>query len=140
MRATMSIYMIKPEAMSRREHVRRLIGRNLTIGQTKTIRLPDWALDELYDDLTEDLRRATRVALEDPVELGLVYGEDAIMRLLELAGDKTSPRECHPDSIRYQFGIREPMIIGGARYFLNAIHRPKTPDEAVTHVALFRRL
>lgn len=140
MRANMSMYMIKPEAMPHREEIRERIGHHLTLGETKMMRLPDWAMNELYDDLTEDLRRATRVTLENPVELGLVHGEDAIMRLLELAGDKTSPRECHPDSIRYQFGIRDPMVVGGARYFLNAIHRPKTLEEAATHIALFRRL
>jgi nucleoside diphosphate kinase len=132
--------MIKPEAMFHREDVRKLIGHYLNLGEMKTMRLPDWAMDELYDDLTEDLRRATRVALENPVELGLVHGEDAVMRLLQLAGDKTSPRECHPDSIRYRFGIREPMVVGSARYFLNAIHRPKTSDEAAAHIALFHRL
>lgn len=140
MRTSISMYMIKPEAMLRREEIREHISHHLTLGETKTMRLPDWAMNELYDDLTEDLRCATRVALESPVELGLVHGEDAIMRLLELAGDKTDPRECRPGSIRYQFGIRDPMVVGGARYFLNAIHRPKTPDEAAMHIALFRRL
>lgn len=97
-------------------------------------------MDELYEDLTDDLRHATRIALGNPVELGLVHGEDAVMKLLRLAGEKTAPAECHPDSIRYRFGVHEPMLVGSARYFLNAIHRPKTPAEATLHIDLFRRL
>lgn len=135
-----SLYMIKPEAMLRREEIRECISRHLTLGEVKTMRLPDWALNKLYDDLTEDLQRATRIALEEEVELGLVHGEEAVMRLLYVAGETTNPSECRPDSIRYRFGIREPMVVRGARYFLNAIHRPKTPDEAAVHIALFRRL
>lgn len=135
-----SLYMIKPEAMARREEIRGYIGQHLTLGDIKTVQLPDWVMDELYDDLTDDLHRATRIALSNPVELGLVHGENAIGKLLRLAGEKTAPGECHPESIRYRFGVREPMIVGSARYFLNAIHRPKTPSEAALHINLFRRL
>lgn len=135
-----SLYIIKPEAMPHCEEIRRLIGLHLTLGKTKLVQLPDWALDELYGDLTEDLRQATRIAMHSPVELGLVHGEGAIMKLLQLAGEHTSPAACHPHSIRYRFGVKEPMIVGSASYFLNAIHRPKTLEEATLHVELFSRL
>jgi nucleoside diphosphate kinase len=137
---TTSLYMIKPEAMSRREEIREYIGRHLALGEVKTVQLPNWAIEELYDDLTDDLRHATRIALSSPVELGLVHGKGAVLKLLQLAGEKTAPEECYPESIRYRFGVHEPMIVGSARYFLNAIHRPKTPSEAALHVDLFGRL
>jgi len=135
-----SLYMIKPEAMPYREEIREYISCHLTLGEMKVVRLPDWAIDELYNDLTIELYRATLIALYGFVELGLVHGKDAVSRLFWLAGEKTNPRECHPDSIRYRFGIREPMITGSARYFLNAIHRPKTQAEAAAHIGLFRKL
>lgn len=137
---SLSLYMIKPEAMMRREEIRACISRRLVLSEVKTMRLPDWALDELYDDLTVELRSATRIALTDSVELGLVSGEDAITELLQLAGENTSPSECHPDSIRYRFGVHQPMMLGGATYFLNAIHRPKSSAEAAAHIALFGKL
>lgn len=134
--------MIKPEGMHYQGEIRDYIGRHLSIGAIRRVTpsLPDWVLDELYDDLTPELRRATRAAFDGPVELGLVHGNDAIAQLLMLVGEKTSPAECHPDSIRHRFGIPEPVILEGVPYFRNAVHRPKTPEEAMTHIELFRRL
>ncbi len=126
--------------MHRRHEIREEIAYHLEIGEIKLVRLPDWALEELYGELSDVLRKATREAFDKPVELGMVHGTDAIAKLLWLAGDKTAPGECHPDSLRYRFGIKEPMLTGETPYFFNALHRPKTLDEAWRHLHLFWRL
>ena len=136
-----SLYMIKPEAMVYREEIRTLIGGHLALGKCKTVVLPEWVMQEFYTDLSEDLQQATCIAFSaGPVELGLVHGHDAISVLKWLAGDKTDPKDCRPESIRYRFGVKEPVVIGGARYFLNAIHRPTDEVEAVAHIEIFNKL
>lgn len=135
-----SMYMIKPEAMDSRDEIRDLIRRDLAITAIKTLRLPQWVIRELYDDLNDNLRIATDIALRGTVELGVVEGEDAIATMLDIAGDKTNPSECTPDSIRFRFGVHLPLIVNGTPYYLNALHRPKSAEEARTHVAIVHRL
>ncbi|HEU5122136.1 MAG TPA: nucleoside-diphosphate kinase [Candidatus Saccharimonadales bacterium] len=136
-----SLYMIKPEAMVHQEEIRTLISAHLTLGERKTVVLPEWVMQEFYADLSADLQRATCMAFNaGPVELGLVHGHDAINVLKWLSGDKTSPQDCRPGSIRYRFGVKEPVVVGGARYFLNAIHRPMDEAEAVAHIKIFNML
>lgn len=136
-----SLYMIKPEAMVHQEKIRTLISGHLALGERKTVVLPEWVMQEFYADLSEDLQRATCIAFSaGPVELGLVHGHDAIGVLRRLAGDKTDPKDCQPESIRYRFGVKEPVAVGGARYFLNAIHRPIDEAEAVAHIKIFNKL
>lgn len=135
-----SMYMIKPEAMESRDEIRELIGRHLAITAMKTLRLPRQAIRELYADLDGDLWTATDSALRNPVELGVVEGEDAIEVMLELAGSETDPSKCDPNSIRFKYGTHLPTMINDTPYYPNAIHRPKSSAEAVAHVSLVYRL
>jgi hypothetical protein len=132
--------MIKPEAMAFNHEIRGHIERSLAVVAIKPLLLPSWAIDVLYDDLTDELRSATNTALSEPVELGLVQGDDAVRKMLEIAGENTKPSECHPDSLRYRYGIWKPVMLSGTQYYKNAIHRPKTDDEAALHIDLFGRL
>lgn len=135
-----SLYMIKPEAMNSRNEIRDRIKNELAVVAIKTILLPSWVIDELYTDLNDSLRNATNIALSDPVELGIVQGDHAVERLLDIAGKNTKPSECHSTTIRYQYGKWDPILVGGVAYYMNAIHRPKNDEEANAHISLFDRI
>lgn len=135
-----SLYMIKPEAMPFNGEIREHIGHSLAIVAIKSMLLPSWAIDVLYGDLAGNLRIAANIALDGIIELGLVQGDDAVQKLLEIAGKFTKPSDCHPNSLRYIYGVWEPMKLGEAEYYKNAIHRPRTDEEAILHINLFAKL
>lgn len=136
-----SVYIIKPEGMIfRSEIIKAIEQRALTIEEKKNLVLPEWALKELYPDLSVDLWNATCLSFSAPVEIGLISGEKAVQVLFRLAGKKTAPAECDSKSIRFIFGRKEPFVIGGVRYYANAIHRPKNKLEARNDMEVFQGL
>jgi nucleoside diphosphate kinase len=76
----------------------------------------------------------------EPCEVAEVTGENAVGRLLKLCGHDTDPSKCDTNTVRGRFGIRQAQIVGSAFYFKNAIHRPKTEEEACRDLSLFRKL
>lgn len=132
--------MIKPEAMPYRAEITAKIRQNLDITEQKELILADWAISEIYDDLSEGLWLATRFALSRTVELGLVQGDNAIAKMYGIAGTRTAPKECENDSLRFLYGIAEPIFVGGVKYYKNAIHRPRNSKEAIKDIGIFRRL
>lgn len=132
-----SVYMIKPEAMVRRQEIRAMLARHLDLVTWTTLVVPPDVLNVLYPDLTGDLLMMTRGIFRLPVEIGLVAGPNAVAALLLAAGRHTAPHLCEPDTIRHRFGRWTPSIFpSGAQYYHNAIHRPKDPAEANQHLDL----
>ena len=137
-----SLFVIKPEAMPVRDKIRKLIVHTgLKIVRTVEVVIPAATLDLLYTDLSPDLRRATQLFMgREPCEIGEVSGENAVKLLLAACGDSTDPSQCDRQTIRAIFGVRQAEHVGNAAYFKNAIHRPKTVEEAHRDLLVFSPL
>jgi nucleoside diphosphate kinase len=72
--------------------------------------------------------------------MGIVEGEGAIAKLLEVVGESTDPRQCAPHTIRARFGTEPLNWQGHFVYFQNVMHRSKTPDEVKRDIELFKAL
>lgn len=134
-----SIYVIKPEAISSRDDIRKLIvSVGLNIVRTAEALIPGTTLEALYEGMSPDLRKATQLFMGHEIcEIGEVEGKGAVQRLVKVCGHSTDPNECDRETIRGRFGLRQPARIGSAFYFRNAIHRPESEEEAQRDLQLF---
>lgn len=137
-----SFYIIKPHSLIFREIIREMIeGVGLIITDYKKVVLPYWALEIVYSDMRENYRSAIFQAYSDvTVEAGLVSGKNAISTLLQIAGTELDPADCAPESIRFKFGEREPIMINGIKYYKNVIHRSRDMMEAEKDTRVFHML
>ncbi len=137
-----SFYIIKPHGLMFRKEVRAIIeASGLIIAESKNLILPDWALKIIYSDLSEKYRDVVFQPLTGAfVEAGLVTGEDAVDRLLQITGTKLDPVDCAPNSIRFRFGRQKPLMINGVRYYINIIHRSRNKIEAKKDIEVFHTL
>lgn len=136
-----TMYIIKPEGMQCRGKIKEILAQNgLVVMEQKILILPEWTINVLYPELSNDLRVATRTMLNSFIEAGLMCGEQVVEKLFHVAGTETSPANCQPGSIRFIFGGREPIVIGSVKYYANAIHRPKNHVEAKRDVELYHKL
>ena len=137
-----SFYIIKPHGLVFLEEVRAMIeGGGLIISDRKRLVMPRWALEIIYSDLPKRYRNAVFKPLVDAfVEAGLVVGENAISMLLQIAGTELDPVDCAPESIRFKFGGRKPLMIDDVRYYTNIIHRSRNRAEAKKDVKVFHML
>lgn len=137
-----TFYIIKPHGLVFRGEVRAMIeAGGLTISKSKSLIMPRWALEIIYSDLPERYRSAVFKPLVDGlVEAGLVVGKNAISTLLRIAGTELDPIDCSPESIRFKFGGRKPLMIDGVRYYQNIIHRSRNMMEAEKDVEVFHML
>jgi nucleoside diphosphate kinase len=142
-----SVYLIKPEAMARRDDIRQMLeqhyGLPVTIFGEAKIGLD--VLATLYPDVFREggeLWEATCNHLLGKIcEIGIVEGENAIRRLFTACGEKTNPQECGPSTVRavFQSGFSIQLRNGGT-YWLNVIHRPKDLEEANRDLKIAYRL
>ena len=137
-----SLYIIKPHGLIFREEVREMIeSEDLTISEVKRVVVPRWALEIIYSDLPERYRNSVfKPFVNTPVEIGLVVGKDAVNTLLRITGTEIDPVNCSPESIRFKFGARKPIMIDGVIYYKNIIHRPRNREEARHDVEVFHML
>ena len=113
----------------------------LTITESKELVMHMWALEIIYSDLPEKYRDVVfRTFKEKLVEVGLVIGENAIDKLLQITGTELDPVDCAPGSVRFKFGGRELFMIEGVRCYTNIIHRPRNKTEAENGIKVFRML
>ena len=137
-----SFYIIKPHGLMIRDEVIAMIEANgLVIPENKKLILPVWTLKIIYSDLLEKYMRVVFQPFENSlVEVGLVIGENAIDRLLQITGTELDPVDCANGTIRSKFGGREPLMIDGVRYYTNIIHRSRNKMEAEKDINVFRIL
>lgn len=137
-----SFYIIKPHGLVFLEEVKAMIeGGGLIISEVERIVMPRWALEVIYSDLPEKYRDSVfKPFVNAFVEVGLVVGRDAVNTLLQIAGTEIDPVDCAPESIRFKFGARKPIMIDGVRYYKNIIHRSRNREEAKQDVKVFRML
>jgi nucleoside diphosphate kinase len=133
-----TIYIIKPEAVKYSEKIRDSIcDLGLKIVSNKLIKLPIDLVSKLYVDSPKMIIEATKhFMFNDYCEVGLVMGVDAIFKLKEKCGYSTNPAECENLTIRKVFGNPIPRHFNGVIYFQNAIHCPKTREEAKKDIEL----
>jgi nucleoside diphosphate kinase len=137
-----SFFIIKPHGLIFLEEIRIMIEcGGLVISESKRIVMPHWAIEIIYSDLPKRYRSAVFKPFVDAfVEAGLVVGKNAINTLLQIAGTELDPIDCAPESIRFKFGERKPLMIDGVRCYKNIIHRSRNREEAENDVKVFRML
>lgn len=137
-----SFYMIKPHGLIFIEEVKAMIeGSGLIISEVARIVMPRLALEAIYTDLPEKYRDSVfKPFVNAFVEAGLVVGRDAVNTLLQIAGTEIDPVNCAPESIRFRFGARKPIMIDGVKCYKNIIHRSRNREEAKQDVKVFRML
>lgn len=128
------VVVIKPDAFPHRDKIiKKFKDAGLHIIKSAKRELGDgFVLGIMYKDLPEDIKKETAKHFSaGPSEVILLKGgDDLIQKVISLTGEKTNPRECDEESIRYLFGEhlgRE--TDDGKTYFKNAIHRAKNPEE-----------
>jgi nucleoside diphosphate kinase len=133
-----SIYIIKPEAISFNKEIHNLIiAAGLTITKQKQGILPTRIVDKIYLDCPQEILDATEHFMFKKIcEVGIVSGDKAIQKLIEICGTETNPINCKDGTIRKMFGVSELQYYNGTGYFMNAIHRPKTKEEFVKDMKL----
>ncbi len=138
----MSFYIIKPHGLMYRSEARAMIiNAGLCITESKEVILPKWTLEIIYSDLPEKYREVVfRPFIKSMVEIGLVMGEDAVSRLLEVAGREIDPADCEPGSIRFQWGCKGHVMVDGVKCYSNIIHRPRNIREAESFIKIFKDL
>jgi len=137
-----SFYIIKPHGLVFLKEARAMIeGGGLIISEVKRLVMPHWALEAIYSDLPERYRNSVfKPFVNAFVEAGLVVGRDAVNTLLQIAGTEIDPVDCAPESIRFKFGARKPLMIDNVIYYKNIIHRSRNKEEAEKDVRVFRML
>ena len=124
-----------------RKIIRDMIQKaGLAIIRHHEVSLTPEVLEQLYPGLDPEIMAVTKQALLDKVcEIGLIRGDDAIARLLEICGKNVDPKQCAHNTIRNLFGRRTPIRnnSGTIVYYFNIIHRPKNKSEAERDLAIY---
>jgi nucleoside diphosphate kinase len=121
-----SFFIIKPEALAKRKEIIDLLNKHLDliVVESKRIKLKESDIDKIYfDDFGTLLLNAIKMHLVDKfVEVGMVEGRDAVIALRQACGTEADPKLCNKNTIRYIFGLPNPVWYNGQKYYLNAIH------------------
>ncbi|MFA4818441.1 MAG: nucleoside-diphosphate kinase [Patescibacteria group bacterium] len=137
-----SVFIIKPDAMKRSRKVKNVLLRaGLKIVSSKKIRLTPKMIDRFYDNLRHkrSIRQATMdYLLNKTVEIGVVEGKSAILRLVAVCGQWTNPKKCEPNTIRALLGGKQGKRINRSyTFWRNAIHRSRNKSEAKRDLKIF---
>lgn len=140
----LAVVVIKPDAYRERDLIfSRLEKAGLKIVRRVEKKLPpDFLHEEMYVGYSDAINDATGDHFASgPCEIILVDGgKEVINKLVEVAGDKTDPAKCEPDTIRYDFGNHKGVEIStGYKYSPNAIHRAKNEEERISDLDKFRQ-
>lgn len=121
-----SFFIIKPEAFAQRKEIIDILNNHfdLTVVESKSIKLNESDIDKIYfDDFGTSLLKAIKMHLVDKiVEAGIVEGLNVVIMLRQACGTEADPKLCKKNTIRYVFGLPNPVWYNGQKYFLNAIH------------------
>ena len=141
-----SMCFIKPEAMKQRFEIYKMLragGLQVTSYVIKA--MPEWALDEFYQDSfggNEALRKAIlyHMRLQECNFLSL-RANNIVEILPRVCGLSTNPNECEEGTVRARFSNKVPKIINEKTlYWHNAIHRPKNEAETAKDVGILERI
>lgn len=132
-----SFYIIKPEAFQFCSDIREIIiSARLNIISFKATFIPHKVIEALYSDCSQKIIEATKFYVCNKLcEVGIVSGNNAVNKLLEVCGLDPNPNNCAEGSIRYTYGIKQASNYEGIFYFKNAIHRPITTFEMEKNIS-----
>lgn len=135
-----SLFMIKPIAYEHKQEILDIIKKKLQIVSTADVCLSEEFLNKLYASETdEEFRKInSRCLANKKACIGVVRGENAKTKLVEICGDKPIGEECDKESIRYIYRTNKRINISGRDFYLNAIHK-SSPEDADYEVALYIR-
>lgn len=136
-----TVYLVKPEGRFHKPEIRRRIeAAGLEIVKRELAHISEWTTRQLYPDMPMEIGEETAKHLADQLcEVGLVRGENAIARLLQLRGLFKNPAECAEGTIRRDlFSSRPPVFLEhGLVYYENGFHCPQNIVEEVRDRKIF---
>ena len=134
-----TFFIIKPEALRNSELIKEIIIKNgLEIVITKKLILSPETIKAIYPDVKSDLLKAHILFMtKRQSEVGIVRGQNAVWKLLEISGTETDPSICATGTIRNIFGQSKLYRVGNALYYKNAFHRSQNKMEAKRDIRLF---
>ncbi len=143
-----TIYIIKPEAFSRREEIRtriqttgklKITGSIITALTESDLRYLA-SVDEGYLNNTNLFEAYSYFMRKDFIEMGVIEGQNAIEDYRFICDVQTKPELCSENSLRRSFGKEGVFKYKGAPFFLNGIHKSNTPSEALLERVLYEEL
>jgi nucleoside diphosphate kinase len=134
-----SLFILRPDGFEKRNEILAQISRDLKIITTVPFLFNvDFAKIWYARDINKPHFKAlTEYLLEGPSEFGIVEGNNAINKLLDITGRKTLPEECSQNSIRHKYSIGETQTQSGLIVLKNVIHRSKTIEQYKSETKLF---
>jgi len=135
-----TLFFIKPDAFRRKGEIKLEISNQFNIIYTKLFEFTDSLTREIY---RSDIGKAHFPALleymvETPCEFGLIEGESALERFLDLAGHHSDPNKCAPHTLRFKYGVGLEKTKSGLYLIKNAIHRQKRKEELEEELNIFK--
>lgn len=134
-----TLLLVKPEAEDAVSEIEMLVNaQGLTVVEKKKILVTRSMIEEIYTHIPSPIINLTSLHFADHVcTVLLIEGEDAIGKILTITGKELAPSHCDRNSIRYMYGIREPIRMGSFLYWKNAVHRPRNKEEADLNMKVF---
>ena len=140
-------YIIKHSGMLHRDEIWwRMIQANLTVIEFRIRKIPPLAHILLYPQnergsMPEDawLHRM-QIATRGLSEVGMLRGENAIERLLDLVGRSADPAKCGLGTIRRDFGESGALRFGDFLFHMRVMHRPVDKAEAQHDLPIVQQL
>lgn len=132
-----SLFMIKPIAYEHKKEILDFISKELKIESTRDILLNKEFLEKLYKNEKDPFKKINTLYLSNGMAcIGVVSGENAKTKLVEICGEHFIPEKCDPNSIRYKYRTNKIIRLDGQIFYINAIHK-STPEEADDEVKLY---
>lgn len=135
-----SLFIIKPDAYKyKNEILDELRNNNFELQYIKDVILNEDFLNKLYSAENDEFTNLMNVEYFSgkTATIGIAAGEDCKVRLFKICGDTYIPDKCDKNSIRYKYSeIREPILLHGCEFYINAIHR-SLPQDAEKEIELY---
>ncbi len=133
-----SLFMIKPIAYKYKDEILKIISEKLKIESTTDVILSKEFLEKLYIGENETFKKLSIAYLANKrVCVGVVSGENARAKLIEICGAHFIPEKCDKNSIRYKYRTKQQSItFNGQTFYINSIHK-SSPQDANYEVGLY---
>ena len=142
-----TVYMIRPFGMPFRLTIRRRMqSAGLSIVASRRLKIPRWAFEKIYprdkyaSAPQEVWWRRMILTTGGISEMGILEGEDAVARLVQIVGERPDPADCTHGTIRRDFGASSVENFDGFAFHLRTMHRPENEEEAAHDLPIFLRL
>lgn len=138
-----TFFCIRPYVFEEREDIKNFItcqGNGLVIKDSKIVWLSLQDIDVLYgiESTSTYYDACLDLMCSGFSEVGIVSGDHAIEKLIDICGDSFVQKKCLINTVRRNFGIKDPIMFDDFEYHMNPIHRACNLKEAVVEVAYYR--